>query len=508
MYFVGIYARLSVDGGERKNESVETQIEIAKEYMRKQRDMIFYDCYTDLGRTGTDFKRRGFARLMEDVRLRRVNCVIVKDFSRFGRNYIETGNYLQKIFPFLGVRFVAVTDCFDSLRDRSDDIGVNLKNLANEMYARDIALKVSSVKRARWTAGSYTGGVAPYGYRGVKNPEGTKLLVETEAAEVVREMFALCAGGKSLKEIGNWLYDKEIHCPTEYRKCGHVRRQEGENLTEWSRMSIKTVLTNPVYMGCMVRPASKNGDYMLRGPEDMVSGKWLVKRDTHEALICENQFFQTVQRFKRGDSIRRVKAEMPEREKMLDKGIFDGILHCGVCGKRLGRRGYGMGCCGCSITGETLTGIVKAALSRELALADFAPDKLVRKNAGCFREQIAVLERERRKIQRRMKQGELACGERYLKYREGVVSREEFLDWKGRGVQEAADLQESLDRVNGRIDEREKEAARQGSFLESLFLYGGEWEPDKVMIEELVEDIRIYPDRRAEITFRFCAGGL
>ncbi len=128
-------------------------------------------CYTDLGKSGMDFNREGFERMMQDVYRGSIDCIVVKDLSRFGRNHIETGNYIEKIFPLLGVRLIALADCFDSMKPDSagdlqaEAVSVNLKNLANEMYAKDIAQKVKSAKRARWEQGSYTGGIAAYGYR-------------------------------------------------------------------------------------------------------------------------------------------------------------------------------------------------------------------------------------------------------------------------------------------------------------------------------------------------------
>ena len=122
----GIYARLSVDGNDRKNESIDTQIEIAKGYIGQSGDTELIECYTDLGKTGTNFNREGFERMMADVRRERINCVVVKDFSRFGRNYIETGNYIEKIFPFMKVRFIAVTDGYDSERTPSGNLKLSM----------------------------------------------------------------------------------------------------------------------------------------------------------------------------------------------------------------------------------------------------------------------------------------------------------------------------------------------------------------------------------------------
>lgn len=541
MYFAGIYARLSVDGGGRKNESIDTQIEIAREYIRGQSDMILYDCYTDLGRTGTNFERRGFERLMEDVRFRRVNCVIVKDFSRFGRNYIETGNYLQKIFPFLGVRFIAVTDGYDSLLDKGDEIGVNLKNLANEMYTRDIAVKVKSSKRAKWAAGSYTGGIPPYGYLAEWDGGRKRLLKETETAEIVREIFRLYGGGKSLRETAEWLYREQIHRPAEYHRYGHPRRQDGETLLEWSRTSVKTVLTNPVYMGCLAQKAAGDGGSLLLRPEDLDSGEWLVKADAHEAIVSGEQFFAVAGRFGRKRGGEEVLADRDLKEKdsagkayaeksFSGKGPFgkpgdpfEGILFCGICGKKLGRRpcpgrvGFQYFCrnsaridslrCGCgSITGETLDGLVREAVRREFALADIRPGRLAEECARCAAGRKASLEREAGAIRGKIRRAEKECGERYLKYREGILSREEFLDGKSLSQREFGGLRRELEALKREERETEAAAVRQEIFLEKLSEPGGEWTPDRELIKTLIQSIRLHPGKGVEIFFRFGEG--
>lgn len=246
MYSVGIYARLSVDSDERKNESIETQVEIAKEFIGRQGDMILYDSYVDLGKTGTNFNREGFERMMCDVRMRRIDCIVVKDLSRFGRNHIETGNYIEKIFPFMGVRFIAVTDNFDSMNISGQDetLSVNLKNLINEMYAKDIALKVKSSRKAQWEQGSYMGGVPPYGYR-IKRIDGKRcLLVEEITSDIVKKIYDLFLSGRNMAEIVVWLYENGIVRPSEYHRTGQIYFQDKEKSLEWPKRSVKAVLTN------------------------------------------------------------------------------------------------------------------------------------------------------------------------------------------------------------------------------------------------------------------------
>ena len=174
------------------------RLRLAKQYLKEHPEMELYDCYTDLGRTGTSFKREGFERMMQDVRKKRINCVVVKDLSRFGRNHIEAGNYIQKIFPFMGVRFIALADGIDTSGTDSgmDEMALNLKNLMNEMYARDIAQKVKSSKRSRQEQGSYTGGIPPYGYH-AEWIEGKKcLFICPETSGIVKDIYGMYLSGQ------------------------------------------------------------------------------------------------------------------------------------------------------------------------------------------------------------------------------------------------------------------------------------------------------------------------
>ena len=174
VYRAAIYARLSVDTDERKSESIETQIVLIKEFIQKHNaeehkeyELVIYDIYSDLGKTGTNFERAGFERMMNDVREGKINCILVKDFSRFGRNYIETGNYLEKILPFMKVRFISVCDHYDSFAPdaKNQELSMNIKNLVNDAYAKDISEKERAAKRIAQKNGEYVGSTAPYGYR-------------------------------------------------------------------------------------------------------------------------------------------------------------------------------------------------------------------------------------------------------------------------------------------------------------------------------------------------------
>ncbi|MDR0963668.1 MAG: recombinase family protein [Clostridium sp.] len=254
LFDVGIYARLSVDTHNDKAQSIDTQVSIAKEYLNCCNENEFGDVFTlaqvyvDLGKSGQNFQRPGFMRLMQDIRARRINCVVVKDFSRFGRDYLETGEYLEKIFPMLGVRFIAVTDGYDSFANSCDtaSLGMQLKNLVNDLYAKDIARRVRIAKRQKKEQGGYVGGVAPYGLRLLHQGGMRVLEADPIGAPIVRDIFERYARGESLNAIIRRLYEKGVHPPTQARRSGCYQQKE-EEVLKWNKMAVKYILENPLY---------------------------------------------------------------------------------------------------------------------------------------------------------------------------------------------------------------------------------------------------------------------
>lgn len=526
IYSTGIYARLSTDSGERKNESIETQVEIAKDFIRRQADMELYDIYTDLGKTGTNFEREGFERMMRDVRLRKIDCIVVKDLSRFGRNHIETGNYIEKIFPFMGVRFIAVADCFDSmdLSGQDEIMGVNLKNLVNEMYARDIALKVKAGRRAKWEQGSYTGGVPPYGYRAEWIGDKKCLFIEETAADIVRKIYELFLSGKNMKEIIAWLYENKIVRPTVYRKTGQVYGYGETGLEQWSRASVKMILTNPVYMGCLVQGCACGKDYRIRKKQDIDSGDWSVKEHTHEAVISEEVFFEAAGKFEKLP-VNCNKDGFTKRVPV-DEDIFAGIFYCGDCGAKMKRvsavrefhskgrvRTYSykcpnsdridcLKCEGKSITLYSLTNIVKEAIRQEFVLSGIQAKDLVKmddRKAGILKEewnaQLAMLDRKLEKIK--------ALGsEQYLKYRMGKMDEEGFRRAKEENDKTAAAIRKESRAVAEKLRMMDFETAGENHFR-YLSVNGGKGELTPQMVRGLIERIEAYPKHRLKVTFAF-----
>ena len=527
-YSVGIYARLSVDSHSEKNESIENQIEIAKQYLNNQTDMVLYDCYSDLGKSGTNFCRENFERLMQDVRRHRVDCIIVKDFSRFGRNYVEMGNYLEKIFPFLGVRFVSVADGFDTLKNdgNRDFLGVNLKNLVNELYAKDIAVKVRASRQIQRERGSYTGGIAPYGYEARWMNGKKQLFIERETAGIVKRLFELYGDGKSQKDLVTWLYERKIHRPNDYRRTGHIYQREHEILQQWDRGSLKGVLQNPVYLGCLVQGNTCGGD-KKKEKYKISREDWSVKECTHEAVVSDELFFTVAERFEKQSA--KCMQNRLDRSVPMEEDKMKGLLFCGECKKAMLRtscvkefsshdkvRLYayncvnirkidGMNCEKKYISQARLEKIVKESLRKEFLLAGVVPGRLVKERRRIWEQEKQELLTYKKQLEREEKECERQASEKYLQYREGRISQEDFLRWQEEGRLRTKKWREERTRCDRLLKERESEAERQCRFLRALLKFDETEELDRELLKLLIGRIEVYPKKRIEITFHFTA---
>lgn len=293
-YKAGIYARLS--SGTEKKDSIDVQIKISEkfveEFNRKNRDAIdIAGHYCDLGKTGSNFNRDGFNRLMQDIRLGVIDCVIVKDLSRFGRNYLEAGNYIEKIFPFLGVRFIAVSDGYDT-GEKGDDAGqtsiamaVEIKNLVNDMYAKDFSVKAKTGLMQRRKAGSYVGGPPPYGYTAVWEGKVRKLVPDENTAGIVEHIYKIFAEKGSCAKVSDDLNHRRINPPAVYAKTKEVYCPPDMEYKGWNRGAVERIVKSSTYAGQLVQGKS---EVTARDEKERIhksEEEWIVKENAHKALI-------------------------------------------------------------------------------------------------------------------------------------------------------------------------------------------------------------------------------
>lgn len=287
-YKAALYARLSEETeANRERATIETQMELLRKFVAENDDMVVCKEYADVSYSGTNFERPGFEEMIRDMRSGLFNCIVVKDLSRLGRNYVETGNYIERVFPFFDVRFIAVTDGYDSNKS-GEELLMPLKNMVNEMYVKDLSKKMKSAHRAYWKNGEYSSGAVPYGYVNVDR----HLQPDDDVRENVQEIFRLFLQGSSLKEIARQLSRKAVN-PAAYKKMRFGNEiPEGMN-TEWNCVTVRSILTNYVYVGASVHnKRDRVNGKIVNVPEE----EWIVIENTHEALIGREDFDKVQER--------------------------------------------------------------------------------------------------------------------------------------------------------------------------------------------------------------------
>ena len=333
-----IYARLSVEnsGKSEKVDVITNQIEICKSHIADRPYLSLVDTYIDNGRTGTVFDRPEFNRLMTDIKSGRIKCLVVRDLSRFGRDYIETGTYLERIFPQIGLRFIAIKENYDNLDTdgSSESLIIPLQNMINALYSKDISRKVSTALKAQMEQGTFQKRNLPYGYRW--NAERSNMVIDEETARYVRLMFKWKIEGWSIPTILDEL-DRLGAPNTELRKRQNgTRTGDGCSCKGWYSSTLYGILTNPHYVGDTVLGRSMKAIY--KGlPKQNVKDKdeWIVFPNTHEAIISREVFQKVQDIMNAASETRQTKMQKSEEIRATLINLFDGKIVCADCGKRM-----------------------------------------------------------------------------------------------------------------------------------------------------------------------------
>ena len=329
-----LYLRLSRDDGDKEESgSITGQRELLRDYISQHPELREYAIRIDDGFSGSTFERPGFQKMIEDVKAGRTDCIVVKDLSRFGRNYLDAGEYIEKIFPFLGVRFIAVNDNYDSLGEKksSDDLIIPFKNLINEAYCRDISMKIRSQLEIKRKNGQFLGSFAAFGY--LKDEQDkNKLVVDQYAADIVRDIFKWKLEGISPQDIADALNKLGILSPMEYKRSLGMKYTTSFKTSAkaaWSAGTVIRILKNPIYTGVLIQGKETTPSYKVHKRIAKAKSEWTVIEDSHEAIISEIDF----------DSVQKV-LKCDTRRSPDDKavGLFSGMLFCGDCGASMVRK--------------------------------------------------------------------------------------------------------------------------------------------------------------------------
>lgn len=500
-YAAALYLRLSRDDGDTpESESIASQRTLLQYFCATHPDLTVVEEYVDDGFTGTNFNRPAFQRMMGDIESGAVNCVIVKDLSRFGRDYVDAGRYLERIFPTLGVRFIAVTDHVDSINGPYDML-LPIRNLFNDQYARDISKKVKSSMKARQKSGKFIGAFASYGYQ--KDPGNhNHLIIDPPAAAVVQRIFDLYEQGCGKIRIATMLNEEGLSCPSEYKKLAGLKYHNANRLEKtnyWTYATIHRMLTNKMYIGTMSQAHhirhTMHGKAQLQDEED-----WIEVENAHDPII-------TLPQWERVQKLLTARGRENDYEQNLSP--FAGFLKCADCGRAMVKKRYASGIyykCGSFIRyGKTtctphvirhddLEAVVLADLNHIIgsvqdlkALAEEHRPQHQRNQAA----QTENLERSLKRIKNLKKSS-------YEDYKEGNLSKEDYLAFR-----EDYDRQEEAINKQLNLLQNHEEKPLEQPWVDNLLRLGRLTELDRVTVAETIEQIRIFEGRKVEITYRF-----
>ena len=321
---VGLYIRLSREDDDKVeiSESITNQKSLLIQYV-KENNLRLADIYIDDGYSGTSFDRPAFKRLIDDILKGKINMVITKDMSRLGRDYIGTGELIEKFFPSHGVRYIAVTDNIDTYLDSSNNDIAPFKAIMNDMYAKDISKKIKSSLKAKQKEGKWVGGRTPFGY--MKDPnDRNKLIIFEEQAVVVRRIFDMCLEGLSFYKIALRLTNEKVKTPAEYYSF-EWKNNYHLNYGLWNTKTIRDILTNRMYIGDLVQNKRNKVNYKVKKIIKNNPENYIVVENTHEAIIEKEIFYQVQKRIPKNAG----------RNEKKETHLLAGLLYCGDCGHRI-----------------------------------------------------------------------------------------------------------------------------------------------------------------------------
>lgn len=332
IYHAAIYVRLSKEDGDISNQktesnSISNQKSLVKKFLQNKKDIKIVKEYVDDGYSGANFDRPGFQMMLADIKKGKINCVCIKDLSRFGREYINSGMYIERIFPMMGVRFISVNDNYDSVNNEENysDIIIPFKNLLNDMYCRDISIKIRSQLEVKRKNGECILSFAPYGYK--KSEEDRhKLIVDDYAAETVKEIYHLKICGMSQNMIAQKLNRKGILPPAEYKISQGLNYKGNftiKDSSEWSSVMVRRILENEIYIGTLIQGKSTTPNHKVKKIIQKDPSEWIRIENNHEPIISKRNF-ELVQRLLKLDT-----RCAPGKDSVYP---LSGLVVCGGCG--------------------------------------------------------------------------------------------------------------------------------------------------------------------------------
>lgn len=522
IYKAAIYVRLSKEDGDvsdaskAESNSISNQKELIKDFLKDKQDIVIVSERVDDGYSGVNFERPAFQLMLEDIKQGKVDCVVVKDLSRFGRNYIESGRYIEKIFPMLGVRFIAINDNYDSLTGKSqtDEIVIPFKNLINDAYCRDISIKIRSHLDVKRRKGEFIGSFTIYGYAKDEH-DHNKIVIDEYAAGVVRDIYQWKISGMSQQRIADKLNDMGVLSPAEYKKsCGikYSANLQTKKQAIWSAVAITRILTNESYTGTLIQGKVTTPNYKVKKTVIKDEEDWVVIPNAFEAIITKEQFDMVQEILKKDTRV------APDKKSVY---LFSGIAVCGDCGRQMSRKVS-------TVSGKKYVYYMCSANKKEGVCSShrIREDELEKavvtylnsyidelENIQHFLEFIDKLPYQEVNVKRlnmRIVQLE-EDAQKYEKLKVSVyedlkdelISKEEYISMKQEFEKRRRAALDSIAQIKIEIETLASRNGKHHEWIESFLANKGIEKLERNVVVELIDYIKIYEDKRIEIVFRY-----
>jgi len=526
-WIIAKYIRLSKEDGDDKDESnsVTSQDKILDELICDLRnssndEYVVYDTYIDDGFSGTDFNRPDFQRLLQDMKNGKINMVVVKDLSRLGRNYIESGNYIEQIFPLFNVRFVTKAEDIDSYYKPAtvNNVMVPFKNLMNDEYCRDISNKIILANNARKRNGQYLGSFPLYGYK--KDPNDKyKLIIDEEPAEIVRLIYKLFLEGKGRVTITKTLNDMGVLNPTAYKQKvlgqNYVNSFNMEGNTLWCDTTVSHILKNEMYTGTLIQGKKKMISYKVHKQVDVPKENWIVVKNNHEPII-DMETFEKVQDIIKRDT--RVKSDGTG-----EVSLFAGYIRCADCLRAMNKKSTNNkiktyyyyvcntyrkkkegACTKHTIRSDYLEKIVLESIKLQIDLA-LEMEKMIQKinkspTRNLYNANIKKMIQSKTNELEKTKRLKKAV---YEDWKLGAITQDEYFEYKTSYEQDAINIEESIKYLQEEKKKYEEQVLGDNSWIDSLKQKRNITTLTRDIIIELIDCVYIHEGGNITIKFKF-----
>ena len=521
-YRVAMYLRLSQDDEKydkdfkAESNSISNQRLQIQDYIDKNEDMELAKEYVDDGYSGINFERPAFKEMMEDVITGSINCIVVKDLSRFGRDYIDSGRYLQRVFPSLDIRFIALNDNYDSFTasETEKNLVIPFKNFINDNYCRDTSAKVRSVCKVKRKQGQFISNYAPYGYEKDKEDKH-KIVIDKEVEYVVRKIFSMKLEGYSSYSIAKHLNDNGIPSPMEHKKAKGIRYKTGfstKAVAKWDTPSVNRILINEIYIGTLQQGKREKINYKLDKVVSKNKSDWIEIEDNHEAIIDPHDF-EIVQKLLKCDIKAKTVGEKAD--------LFSGLLFCKDCNaqmtKKVDKRGKtptvyyicssynkGHNCSRHSIKQEELQRTVLEMIRHYIQyLGEYESVSEKIKEMEVSYELFQKIDKRQEYTKKNKAKFELLKSSLYQDLKEGIIAEEEFYDMREFYTNRIVESELILEKQSKEIARLYKKSLGNQNFLADIKKYQNIGTLERGLLVRLVDKIYVLEDKKIEIQFNY-----